>query len=178
MIRQIALITIFVSVLLIGGAYALAFLPGDVTDWSAWLMVIGVSALMVATMVLGVVRAGRVGRLWVPLALVLIILLGGFGAALLLPAEGVAATTFWFGLPPRAALVVYGVGLLPLLLLPVAYALTFDATTLREPDLELVRRLLRERASPRACTEAAEVDAAVGSGAGEVIETGIESSAP
>jgi hypothetical protein len=48
--------------------------------------------------------------------------------------------------------VVFGIGLLPVLVLPVAYALTFEAQTLRDEDLERVRaagaaRRARESAS-------------------------------
>ena len=36
-------------------------------------------------------------------------------------------------------MIVYGVGLFPVLVLPVAYALTFDEQTLRAEDLARVR---------------------------------------
>ena len=52
----------------------------------------------------------------------------------------VAGAPLWLGLPKGAALVLYGVGLLPLLVLPLAYALTFEGQTLSEADLERVRR--------------------------------------
>ena len=43
------------------------------------------------------------------------------------------------------AIVLFGVGLLPLLAVPLAYALTFDDQTLSEEDLERVRRAAAAR---------------------------------
>ena len=60
-----------------------------------------------------------------------------------LPDPG-AAEPLWLGLPRRAAIILYGIGLLPTLVLPVAYALTFADQTLRPEDLERV--LARPRA--------------------------------
>ena len=65
--------------------------------------------------------------------------------ALALPADLGAAEPLLLGLPRRAAIVVYGIGLLPVLVLPVAYALTFEAQTLRDEDLERVRAAGAER---------------------------------
>jgi len=47
-------------------------------------------------------------------------------------------------LPARAAIVIYGVGLLPIVVLPIAYALTFETQTLSAEDVERVRALARE----------------------------------
>ena len=44
----------------------------------------------------------------------------------------------------RAAIVIYGIGLLPIIVLPVAYALTFEAMTLSAEDLERVRAMARD----------------------------------
>lgn len=128
---------VFLSVLAIGAAYGSAFLPGGAPGWAPWAMAVGASVLPVATMVLGAVRRGRIGRLWIPFAFVLAVLVGGFGAALALPPD-TAGADLWLGLPPRAAIVLYGVGLLPLLAVPLAYALTFDDLHLSEADLARV----------------------------------------
>jgi hypothetical protein len=68
--------------------------------------------------------------------------------ALALPPETEGAA-LWLGLPRRAALVLYGIGLLPVAILPVAYARTFDSLTLRPEDLERIRaaRARREAGS-------------------------------
>jgi hypothetical protein len=53
-----------------------------------------------------------------------------FAAGLLLaPAPGPGARLL-FGLPLPAAIVVYGVGIVPLLVLPIVYARTFDESRL------------------------------------------------
>lgn len=67
----------------------------------------------------------------------------GFGLALWLPAES-AGTALWLGLPPRAALVAYIVGILPSLVLPVAYAATFERLTLDDDDLARIRAARRK----------------------------------
>ena len=71
------------------------------------------------------------------------VLVVGFGAALALPATEGPLSTLWLGLPARAAVVIYGVGLLPVIVLPVAYALTFETQTLNAEDVERVRALGR-----------------------------------
>ena len=57
--------------------------------------------------------------------------LGAFGAALALPATEGPGATLLLGLPVRAALVLYGAGALPLVVLPLVYAWAFAA---RETD--------------------------------------------
>ncbi|HEX9249550.1 MAG TPA: hypothetical protein VF856_08620, partial [Gemmatimonadaceae bacterium] len=61
-----------------------------------------------------------------------------------LPATEGPLSTLWLGLPARAAIVIYGVGLLPIVVLPIAYALTFESQTLSAEDVERVRLLARE----------------------------------
>lgn len=129
-----------VSMGAIGVAYAAAIVMGRTGAWSAWVMAIATSCAMIATTALGAARAGkRLGglrRLLLPFVAVLLILLGAFAAALLLPATG---EPLLLGLPRRAAIVLYGVGVLPALILPLAYALTFDDLTLTEEDIARVR---------------------------------------
>lgn len=149
--RQVALGLVILSSLAIGAGYLSAFLPGGTPPWGPWVFMVGTSVIMVSTMALGASRGGRIGRLWIPLALVLGILVGGFGLVLLLPPTDPTDPVLWLGLPPRAAIVLYGIGLLPFLLVPVAYAWTFDELTLAEGDLERVRdaaRKAREAAGP------------------------------
>ncbi|HEX2201648.1 MAG TPA: hypothetical protein VHG91_00045 [Longimicrobium sp.] len=142
MARRTALLAFLLGTLAIAAAYASAFLPGDPPRWSAWAMGTGTAVVMVAAMALGAARAGRIGRLKLPFAFVFVVLAGGFAAALALPPEAPGAALF-LGLPLRAAIVLIGVGMLPLFVLPVAYALTFDEMTLSEADLERVRRQAR-----------------------------------
>jgi len=124
-------------------AYASAFAPPPVAAWGPWVMAVALPVTMVALMTLGVVRDDRrLGRLRAPVALVFLLVTGGFLLALALPAEGPDAP-LWFGVPPRAAVILYGVGLLPLFILPLAYALTFDDLTLSDADIARVRAARR-----------------------------------
>jgi hypothetical protein len=139
MIKRAALGAVFLSVASIGAAYASAFFPGGAPGWAPWVMAVGIALLMVATMALGAAREGRLGRLTLPFAFVFLVLTVGFGVVLALPAADPLDPELWLGLPPRAAVVLYGVGLLPLLAVPLAYALTFDEMTLSDEDLARVR---------------------------------------
>lgn len=139
MIRRVSLALIFASLLGIGVAYASAFFPGGAPVWAPWAMAVGTATAMVGIMALGAVRDGRLGRLWFPFVFVLLVLVGGFGVVLSLPPADPADPTLWLGLPPRAAVVLFGIGLLPLVAVPVAYALTFDQMTLSQADLDRVR---------------------------------------
>jgi hypothetical protein len=139
MTRSIALGAVFVSALLIAVAYAAAIIAEGVPAWSPWALMIGTSTIMLSTMVLGAARGrGGIGKLAVPFAVMFGILLLGFGAVLVMPPDA-AGSALWFGLPPRAAIVLYGIGVIPLFVLPFAYALTFDSLTLSEEDLARVR---------------------------------------
>ena len=139
MIRSRVVGAAAVGALLIALGYGGAFLPGDAPAWAAWALVAGNSTLLVALMLLGAGRTGgSIRPLVAPLLAVYLILVGGFGAALALPPES-AGSALWLGLPRRAALVLYGVGLLPVAILPLAYARTFDSLTLRPEDLERIR---------------------------------------
>jgi hypothetical protein len=144
MTRSLALGALFISTVLIAAAYVGALVFTPVPVWTAWALMIGTSTIMLATTVLGAVRSDRgVGRLAIPLATMFVVLLVGFSAALTMPAETVGSP-LWLGLPPRAAVILYGVGVLPLFVLPIAYALTFQSLTLDEADLERVRQMKRD----------------------------------
>lgn len=144
--KRAALAVLFVCMAAMGAAYAAAIITGSTQVWSAWVMAVATSFAMVATMVLGAARAnapqGGIRRLLIPFLAVLLILLGAFSAALLLPAVG---EPLLLGLPRRASIVLYGVGILPVLILPLAYALTFDDVTLNEDSIERMKS-----AAPRA----------------------------
>jgi len=145
MTRPLAIGALLVSALLIGAAYVGALLASAVPRWAPWALMIGTSTIMLATMVLGASRRGAgIGRLVVPFAAIFTVLIVGFSAALVLPAES-ATSPLWFGLPRRAAVILYGVGVLPLFVLPIAYAVTFESLTLSDEDLERVRAVKRAR---------------------------------
>jgi hypothetical protein len=128
-------------------AYAAAFLPGGAPPWAAWAMEIGIAASCVGLMALGAARPGRrLGVLMVPLIFTFVVLVAGFGLALALPGREGVASRLWAGLPVRAAIILYGIGILPMLVLPLSYALTFRQMTLTAEDVERIRVLGAERA--------------------------------
>jgi hypothetical protein len=121
-------------------AYGAAWLPGGAPRWASWSMVIGVALLLPGTLLLGALRRGRNSTRLVWIALILgLLLVVAFGTALLLPAAG-ADEALFLGLPRRAAIIVYGVGILPILLLPWAFARDFRDFGLDAERLDELRR--------------------------------------
>jgi hypothetical protein len=137
------------STTLIALAYAAAFLPGGAPRWAAISVALGTSGAYVSILVLGAARADRgIGRLGWVFGFLFALLSAAFTLVFTMPSEG-ASAPLWLGLPPRAAIVLYGIGILPLFVLPIAYALTFDTRTLSDEDIRRVReagRAARERA--------------------------------
>ncbi len=133
MLKRIALRVLVLSTVAVGAAYAGAFLPGGAPRWAAWAMAVGIAAMTVSMMALGALRDGASARaLAMPFAFTFLVLAGGFGLALALPDADAPGMRLWLGLPPRAAVIVYGVGLLPFLVLPWAYARTFGGAAVRD----------------------------------------------
>ena len=143
--RRVARVALVASLTGIAVAYGAAFLPAGPPVWAPWLLAIGIPVAIGAIMIIGATRGQRgVGPLKLPFAFVVVTLAGGFCLALMLPATENAGSVLWLGLPVRAAIIIYGIGLLPTIFLPVAYALTFESQTLSAADIERVRSLARE----------------------------------
>lgn len=144
--RPFALGVLCVALTAIAAAYASAFFVPGGASWSVPAFILGMSLASGAMMVLGAAKGGHLGFLLVPIGLTITIVIAGLLLAWGLPGE---SEPLWFGLPRRAAIVLYGVGLLPMFVLPVAYALTFDRVTLRPEDIAAVRaaraKMIRER---------------------------------
>ena len=140
MTKRLAISGLVISTTAIVAAYALAFIQGAATDAGAMLMVFGIATMAVSLMTLGAVRTGeKLGVLAFAFVFVFVVLMIGFTLALLLPAGDNAATRLFLGLPPRAAILVYGIGVLPVLVLPLIYAATFEERTLSEEDLDRIK---------------------------------------
>lgn len=154
------------ATLAVGAAYATALAQrtgAGAPGWTGWAMAVAVPTALVAMMTLGAARRGRVARrLLVAFVGVGLLLATAFALALALP-EGAGGGTLGepllLGLPRRAAVVVYGVGLLPVFVLPIVYALTFEEQTLRAEDLERVREVGRAYQARAAEVERAEAAA-------------------
>ena len=75
---------------------------------------------------------------------------GGMLALLALPGLDAPDAPLLLGLPRRAAFLLLGLGLLPGLVIPLAYGVVFDRQTLTEEDLSRLRetaaRVRREMA--------------------------------
>jgi hypothetical protein len=142
--RRISILSLFASIIAIAIGYGAAFDKGGTPPWAPWLLALGIPVALGAIMILGAARGARgIGPLKFPFAFVILVLAIGFGAALALPPTESPASRLWLGLPARAAIVIYAVGLLPIIVLPVAYAMTFETLTLSAEDLERVRALAR-----------------------------------
>jgi len=138
-VRRVAFAGMVLGALGIAAAYLSAFGGPSVISMGPWIMAIALPVCLVAVMTLGAVRDGRaLGAMALPFAVVFLLVAGGFVLALMLPSD-VAGDALWFGLPRRAAVILFGVGLLPLFVLPVVYALTFEGLTLSDADIARVR---------------------------------------
>lgn len=98
----------------------------------------------VALMALGASRRGQLGRLRFLFFALALILVSAVGGMLFLRGRVTELPWFW-GLPLTAALQIYLVFWLPLGLVSVAYGLSFESQTLRQEDLDALRRLVASR---------------------------------
>ena len=115
-------------------ATLLAFCAGGA--WGAWVAALTGAVFPVALMGLGAARQGRLGALrWALLALGLI-LAGGLAAVLALPDGGPDV----LGLPLATAILVFAVIPIPLALVGLTYALTFERWGITDEDLDRIRR--------------------------------------
>lgn len=138
-VRRGALRAVVAGAVAVGIAYASAWLPGGAPTWASWGMVGGIATILPGTLLLGALRPGRPSRTLLITAILLAVMLGtGFGTALLLPAE-TSEGALWLGLPRRAAIVIYGIGLLPILLLPIVFAHDFRGCGLDAAALSALR---------------------------------------
>jgi hypothetical protein len=142
---------VLVGTLLIAAAYASAWLPGGAPVWGVCLMIAGSAKIIASATAMGAANSGVRSRLALAAAFFLFaVIVAGFGAPLLLPVE-TATSPLMLGLPLRAAIEIYGVGLLPIMVLPLLYALEFKSDGLDEASLDALRtkcEALRARSRP------------------------------
>lgn len=143
--RAVARVALILATCAIGIGYASAFLAGGSPAWAAWLLAVGIPVALGAIMTLGAARGDQgLGPLKLPLLFVVVSLAAGFCLALGLPPTEAAGARLFLGLPLRSSIIVYGIGLMPIVVLPLAYALTFKTQTLNESDIERVRELAKK----------------------------------
>ena len=112
--------------------------------WAESLFAVLVMAYPVALIVVAVARKGRLGPVvWSLVGLLLFLEACAIGMLVL---RGRVLDGPWFGgLPLAAAIQLYGLWLVPLLLVALAYGLTFDRFELRQEDLDRLDEYLRDR---------------------------------
>ena len=165
MSRRASLVSLMVSLTLVGLGYLSAFIPSVPPMWGAWTLLVGSVAALLAVSLLGAGESPEARRLLLPLGIVFILLVGGIGSGFLLPDAG-AGDRLFGGLPLPAALLLYGAGLLPLLVVPLVYAWTFQGTGLEQEAMaELTARA--KTAVTEAATEAAARQEVLDEAAGE-----------
>lgn len=136
---SVAHVGVLVGTLLVAAAYASAWLPGGAPVWGTSLMIAGSAKIIASATAMGAANSGVRPRLAVAAAVFLfVVIVVGFGAPLLLPVE-TATSPLILGLPLRAAIEIYGVGLLPIVVLPLVYAVEFKGDGLDEASLGAFR---------------------------------------
>jgi hypothetical protein len=138
--KRTVLALVMLSCATVGVGYAGAFLPGGAPAWAPWCMAIGTNGALMSLMALGATRRGTLppALIWTFVGM-FALCAGAFCYALAMPAAEGAGGALLIGLPVRTAVLLYSVGVAPIVILPFAYALTFDKSTLSEDDLVQVR---------------------------------------
>lgn len=135
---------LFAGTLLILAAYVSTWLPHGTPTWGVWVMIVGSALSMAATTALGARNSDVApGRSRLIALFLMVVIVAGFGAPLLLPVENTSGPLL-FGLPLRAAIEIYGVGILPILVLPWLYAMEFRNEGLDEAALAGLRHRCAE----------------------------------
>ena len=98
-------------------------------------------------MALGAIRRGKIAPVlrWV-FAGMFLFCAGCFCVALAIPANEGVGGPLLFNFPLRSTIVLLGVAIVPILVMPFAWALTFDSSMLSEDDLVRLREAQTEMA--------------------------------
>ena len=145
-VRRAGLVGIVMGATLALAAYGAAALDGAASPIATWLMVAAIATTIPSCLLLGGVGVRRQTLVLVAAVFTFVVLGGCLALALTLPADA-AREAFVLGIPRRLAVVVYGIGVLPFLVLPALFARWFDTEGL-DPDglAELRRRAASLRA--------------------------------
>ena len=109
---------------------------------AGWFFGVAAMALPVALMALGALRRGKLGKVGPALVVLVLLLEGAFLGTLALAGKVLEAPRV-LGLPSAAALFFAAIWLLPLVLVSLSYALTFEEQGISNADLERLRELNR-----------------------------------
>jgi hypothetical protein len=136
-LKRSILVLVFLFLVVIAAGYAGTFFAAG---WAPWCLAIGTCGALMSLMALGAVRRGRIiPVLWWVFGGMFVFCAGCFCVALAMPANEGVGGPLLFGFPLRSTIVLLGVAVVPLLVLPFAWALTFDSAMLSEDDLRRLR---------------------------------------
>lgn len=142
--RSTAPITpLLLGLLLVAAAYAGQFTGHASSRYPAASLALGASIVLASLLALAARRPGGTPRaLRVTVRLAFVATLGGLGYALIAPAP-TAGGPLLLGLPRVTAVMLLVTGLVPLVVLPIAYARAFDRDVLGEGDVERIAAAAR-----------------------------------
>lgn len=140
--RQALVRLVVLSCVLVALGYIALFVaaPAPAPSWAPISLAIGANGLIMSLMALGAVRHDTLPRslAWTFIGL-FALCAGAFVIALVMPANEGAGGPLLLGLPRRTAIVLYAVGVVPIAVLPFAYAFTFASSTLSDEYIARVR---------------------------------------
>ena len=140
--QRIGLLLLVVGLVGVALAYVLV-LTGLPAAGAPWLLAAGASAVLAGVACLGAARPGRSARrLGFAIALAFIAVGAGLLLALALPAPTTDGALL-LGLPRVTTILLLLTGLVPLLVLPIAYAIAFDDEVIAAADLERLRTVAK-----------------------------------
>lgn len=136
----------------VSGAYLATLFGGAAPEWAVWAIPVGIGLLLFGFFDLGGSPRAEVAsetrlKLRLVFAATAVWVAAGLALLIAMPAAEATDPALILGLPPRAAWMIYGVGLAPGLFLPLAYALFFDEATLSERSLDHLREVAKRVAA-------------------------------
>ena len=144
MLKTFILGLVVLSLTIVGAGYAGSFVDAA---WAPWCIAIGTCGALMSLMALGSVRRGHItpSLRWV-FAGMFLWTAGCFCVALAMPADEGAGGALFIGFPLRSTIVLLGIAVVPILIFPIAWALTFDSSMLSDADLRRLREAQAEMA--------------------------------
>ncbi len=148
MLKSAVLSLVFLSLAVVAAGYTGAFFDAA---WAPWCLAIGTCGALMSMMALGAIRRGKIAPAlrWVFVGM-FVFCAGCFCVALAIPANEGAGGPLLFSFPLRSTIVLLGIAIVPILVMPFAWALTFDSSMLSEDDLLRLRAAQSEMARANA----------------------------
>lgn len=145
--QRTGLILLVAGLTFVASAYAMV-LAGVGTSGAPVLIALGASAVLAGIACLGAARRGRATpRLAAAIVVAFCAVAGGLIVGLSLPAPTPEGALL-LGLPRATGLMLLLTGAIPLLLLPVAFAIAFDDEVISDTDLEQLRAESAQQTNP------------------------------